>query len=280
MNILEEFLQNKRDNCSSPLTIKSYSIDLTKFLPFLLDKSLGDITVSDLETLTILNVRNKLLLAQEKENLSVSTINRRLASLKSLMSYCASTYNIHNGIKTMKSLPDTRIKEVEYIEQEQVKALINKAKSDQDIEMYYILGMLFNTGLRSAELLSLEVEMCGEDYIIVYGKGGKLRRVELNTVARDCLKTYLETFNIKQGKILNMSYVTLRRHFSKYLKKFGINCSRMHTTRRSFTTNLIEKGGVDILPDVAEMLGHSSIQTLEKHYLGSRTKKITVSLLD
>lgn len=277
MNLIEDFLKVKKDNLSSELTIKNYRIDLIQLLPLLFNKRVEEINIEDLRGVTILKVRDTLLKLQKDKNYTVTTINRRMASLKALMSHYSVLHGFPNVLHDMKAFNDTRLHEVEFIENEDVKKIVEKAKKTSP-QMYLIMGMLFNTGLRSAELLSLRAENVHEDCIIVEGKGGKMRRVELNTIAKDCLKTYLNENSRTSGVVLNMPYVTLRRHYTRFLKSCNIECSKLHTTRKSFASNLIAKGAS--LTDVSSLLGHSTTSTLEKHYLGSNTKKITVSLLD
>lgn len=277
MNLIETFLQAKKDNLSSELTIKNYRIDLVQFLPIMFNKSVEEVTIDDLKQVTILKTRDSLLKLQAQNNYTVTTINRRMASFKSMVGYYSSKYGFPNNIRQMRPLNDTRLKEVEFIENENVKRIIEKARKTSP-QMYLIMGLLFNTGLRSAELLSLKIENVHEDCIIVEGKGGRMRRVELNTIAKDCLRAYLNTTDRKQGNVLDMQYVTLRRHYTKFLKQLNIDCSKLHTTRKSFASNLIAKGAS--LTDTATLLGHSTTATLEKHYLGSNTKAMTVSLLD
>lgn len=279
LTLTEEFLKAKKENLSSQLTIKNYGIDLKQTLPLIFNKKEEDIIVEDLKFVTSLKVRKVLEKLMNDNNYSVTTINRRLASFKAFMGYFSAKYNFPNTIHSMKKFNDTRVHEIEFIPNDTVKELVKRAKAESP-KMYLIIGLLFNTGLRSAELLSLKLENVHEDCIVVEGKGGKMRRVELNAVARDCLATYLSTVDIKSGNIIQMRYETLRRQYTRFLKKQNVDCSRLHTARKSFATNLIEKGGVEVIPDVAKLLGHSSIQTLQSHYLGSSTKKLTVSLLD
>lgn len=277
MNMVEEFLKAKRENLASDLTIKNYKIDLIQFLPIVFEKELDKVQSEDLKDLTILKTREALLKLQAENNYTVTTLNRRLASFKSFCKYWCGVYNISNPLHNMKKFNDTRIHEVEFISNEDAKKIVQKAKNTSS-EMYLIMGMLFNTGLRSAELLSLTAENVHEDCIVVIGKGNKLRKVELNSIAKDCLSRYITENDIKQGALLKIPYVTLRRRYTRFLAKCNIDCSRLHTTRKSFATNLIEKGAS--LTDVSSLLGHSSTSVLEKHYLGSSTKRITVSLLD
>ena len=277
MNLVEEFLQSKRDNLSSDLTIKNYRIDLNQFLPLMFNKKVEEVTIEDLKGVTILKTRDTLLKLQKDKGYTVTTVNRRMASFKSLMSHYSARNGFPNALHDMKSLNDTRLKEIEFIANDDVKKIIEKAKRTSS-EMYLIMGLLFNTGLRSAELLSLKVENVHEDCIIVEGKGGKMRRVELNSIAKDSLKTYLEEKNKTSGNVLDLQYATLRRRYARFLKSCNIECSKLHTTRKSFASNLVAKGAS--LTDVSSLLGHSTTSTLERFYLGSNTKQLTVSLLE
>ncbi len=273
MNLVEKFLEFNRNNLASTSTVKNYGIDLRQFVPYLLGKDIDEVSIVDLQGVTMLQVRQSLEQLQEEKEYKVTTVNRRLASFRAMMMH----YDIPT-LKHMKSFNDTRLHEVEYIDNEDVKRLLNKAKS-QDTEMYYILGLLFNTGLRSAELLSLRVENIHENCIIVEGKGGKMRKIELNSIAKECISTHLANLpSTMTGTVLNMRYETLRRHYTGFLKDCGIDCSKLHTTRKSFASNLIARGAS--LTDTAQLLGHSTTATLEKHYLGSKTKTMTVGLLD
>lgn len=279
MTVTEEFLKAKKENLSSKLTIKNYSIDLKQTLPLIFNKREEDIVIDDLKTVTSLKVRKVLENLMQEKGYTVTTINRRLASFKAFMGYFSARYNFPNTIHSMKKFNDTRVHEIEFIPNDTVKVLTSRAK-EVSPKMYLIIGLLFNTGLRSAELLTLTRENIHDDCIVVEGKGGKMRRVDLNSTAKECIDYYLSHNNVKSGVMLPMRYETLRRNYSSFLKKNNIDCSRLHTARKSFATNLIQKGGVDVIPDVAKLLGHSSIQTLQSHYLGSSTRKLTVNLLD
>lgn len=279
MTITEQFLQAKKENLASQLTIKNYNIDLKQLLPRLFNKKEEEITVDDLKTITTLKLRDTLEQLRKENNYTVTTINRRLASFKALMSYYSRLYSFPNTVHEMKAFNDTRLHEIEFIPNDDVKKVVEKAKL-HSTKMYLIMGLLFNTGLRSAELLTLKVENIHEDCIIVEGKGGKMRRVDLNQTAKDCLTLYLKENPQTQGVLLPMRYETLRRQYASFLKKCNIDCSRVHTARKSFATNLIQKGGIDVIPDVSKLLGHSDISTVQKHYLGSSTRSLTVNLLN
>ena len=279
MTITEQFLKAKKENLASQLTIKNYGIDLKQLLPRLFNKKEEEITIDDLKSITTLKLRDTLEQLRKENNYTVTTINRRLASFKALMSYYSRLYGFPNTVHEMKAFNDTRLHEIEFIPNDDVKRVVEKAKL-HSTKMYLIMGLLFNTGLRSAELLSLKRENVHEDCIIVEGKGGKMRRVDLNQTAKDCLTLYLKENPQTQGILLPMRYETLRRQYASFLKKCNIDCSRVHTARKSFATNLIQKGGIDVIPDVSKLLGHSDISTVQKHYLGSSTRSLTVNLLN
>ncbi|MBI4262703.1 tyrosine-type recombinase/integrase [Candidatus Uhrbacteria bacterium] len=140
-----------------------------------------------------------------------------------------------------------------------------------------MLEMLFSTGLRVAELVSVKrVEMNpkkGE--LTVRGKGGKVRLVFLSDVAREWLQKYLDKrpdlspylFARHDRRSNNAADVPLtprsvQRMVEHYARAAGIT-KRItpHTLRHSLATDLL-KNGADIRA-VQAILGHSSITTTQ-----------------
>ena len=144
-----------------------------------------------------------------------------------------------------------------------------------------ILEVLFSTGLRVSELVSLNREHVnikqGEFGII--GKGGRARVVFLTDSAKLWLQNYLDGRKdaysplfirysgpkAKEGLTNEKSRLTSRsveRMVNKYQKKAGI-LFRIgpHVLRHSFATDLLENGA-DIR-SVQEMLGHKNISTTQ-----------------
>jgi site-specific recombinase XerD len=157
-----------------------------------------------------------------------------------------------------------------------------------------ILEVLFSTGLRVSELVSLNREQVniesGEFGVI--GKGGKARVVFLSKKAKEWLKKYLEKRNdpysplfirysgpkAKEGltnEKLRLSVRSVERMIDKYRKKAGI-LFRIgpHVLRHSFASDLLSHGAD--LRSVQEMLGHKNISTTQiyTHVTNTRLREI------
>jgi site-specific recombinase XerD len=154
-------------------------------------------------------------------------------------------------------------------------------KDEQGLRDRTILEVLFSTGLRVSELVSLNREQAniqsGEFGVI--GKGGKARVVFLSKHAKEWLSLYLtkrsDPYNPlfirysgpkgKEGltdERLRLSVRSIERMIDKYRKKAGI-LFRIgpHILRHSYATDLLQHGAD--LRSVQEMLGHKNIATTQ-----------------
>lgn len=140
-----------------------------------------------------------------------------------------------------------------------------------------IIEVLYSCGLRVSELIELKITQCHfeEGYIMVVGKGNKMRLVPIGKSAIKYTNIYLHEIrnhiDIKDGYedyvFLNRRGAGLSRVMVFYIVKdlaerAGVHKNiSPHTLRHSFATHLVE-GGAD-LRAVQEMLGHESIITTE-----------------
>lgn len=157
-----------------------------------------------------------------------------------------------------------------------------------------IMELLFSTGLRVSELVSLDIDnvnlVTGE--FEVMGKGRKARVVFLTDSAKDWLSKYLsmrddaysplflryagpKTNNELTDEKYRLSTRSIERLVDKYRKKAGI-ISKVspHTLRHSFATDLLSHGAD--LRSVQEMLGHKNISTTQiyTHVTNLRLKEV------
>lgn len=157
-----------------------------------------------------------------------------------------------------------------------------------------LLEVLFSTGLRVSELVSLNRDQINLDAgeFGVIGKGGKARVVFLSKKAKECLSDYLvrrdDPYRAlflryagpkpKEGltdEKLRLSVRSVERLIDKYRKKAGI-LFRIgpHVLRHSYATDLLSHGAD--LRSVQEMLGHKNISTTQiyTHVTNIRLKEI------
>lgn len=168
--------------------------------------------------------------------------------------------------KTSEVLPDT-------LTNKEVDILLNSVSGTDDLSIRNraMLELLYATGLRVSELISLKFENINleECFVKITGKGNKERLVPFGHKAKIFLERYLRV-----RKKTNSEYIFLTRlkkpisriEFWRQLKEISIKAGIMknitpHTLRHSFATHLLT-AGTDIR-FVQEMLGHSSISTTQ-----------------
>ena len=157
-----------------------------------------------------------------------------------------------------------------------------------------MLELLYATGLRVSELVTLKIEGVNLEmgYLICVGKRSKERIVPLGRDAARCVQAYLERARpLILGRRLpsgapDTLFVTARggrltrQAFWKNLKRYGLEAgilpSRLspHAIRHTFATHLLEHGAD--LRSVQKMLGHADISTTQiyTHVNRARLKRI------
>ncbi|MEQ8312098.1 MAG: tyrosine recombinase [Sphingopyxis sp.] len=138
------------------------------------------------------------------------------------------------------------------------------------IRMLLLLELLYGSGLRASELVSLprRAVAAEREYLIVRGKGGKERLVPLSQRARAALTRWLplvpdaSPWLFPSGKD-HISRVRLFQMLRELAARAGVDPSKVspHVLRHAFATHLLE-GGAD-LRALQLMLGHADIATTE-----------------
>ena len=141
-----------------------------------------------------------------------------------------------------------------------------------------ILELLFSTGLRVAELCSLNSDIdLSRDDLSVRGKGDKVRVVFLSPTAKEALKVYLKARkDMEEALFVNILTIgkkskaapsrltprSIELIMKKYAAKAGITKKvTPHVLRHSFATDLLSNGAD--LRSVQALLGHASINTTQ-----------------
>jgi len=280
---IEEFLEYLEvEKGSSPLTIRNYKHYLTRFLRWLKAEGIR-LGISDINPEVVRQYRVYLsrLTDGKKGTLSRRTQSYHVIALRSFLRWL-----IKNDIAAMSpdkiELPKITERQVKFLNGEQVDRLLNapsqstiNGKRDKSI-----LEVLFSTGLRVSELVSLDrdkVDLERREFGVI-GKGGKARVVFLSKRASDWLDGYLKARSDKikpvfirhKGKIgpkdsdedMRLSVRSVQRMIKKYVKKIKLPVEATpHVLRHSFATDLL-MAGADIR-SVQEMLGHKNIQTTQ-----------------
>lgn len=156
------------------------------------------------------------------------------------------------------------------------KAAAEGIGTPRAIRMHAMVEVLYATGLRVSELVSLPVEVAKRDdrFFIVRGKGNKERLVPLTAPARAAMKRWLEARKLQGGDASpwlfpassETGYVA-RQVFGRELKelaaKAGISSAKIspHVLRHAFASHLLQYGAD--LRTVQQLLGHADISTTQ-----------------
>jgi integrase/recombinase XerC len=118
--------------------------------------------------------------------------------------------------------------------------------------------------LRISELASLEIGNIKNGWIIVNGKGAKVRQLPLLHEVENVINEYLDIYNptkyLFEKNRASLGVPALRYKLSKLFIAHGIKATP-HRLRHSFATHLLNDGAR--ISDVSELLGHSTMATTQ-----------------
>lgn len=148
--------------------------------------------------------------------------------------------------------------------------LQRSAPTPNDLRLSALIELLYGSGLRATELVSLELRAIdvGRPFAIVRGKGSKERMVPVSEKARAAVGRWVairpqgSRWLFPSGKSF-LSRVRLFQLVKSLAAEAGIPPERVspHVLRHAFATHLLE-GGAD-LRALQTMLGHADIATTE-----------------
>ena len=267
-------------------TRAAYRRDLRKFLVFIQETlayhSLSEITKSDIIAFLAL---------QMDSGAEYSTIARNLSSIKTFYKFLVLdgflAINPAGDLETPKikrKLP--RVLSVDEVDRLMEEPNVIMPLGIRDRAM---MELMYGTGVRVSELLSLQVEDINltAGFLRCFGKGRKERIIPVNQTAIDWVQRYLARSrnllvkaNSEKNLFLNSRGSRLSRQgFFKilvgYVQSADIHKDvTPHTLRHSFATHLLENGAD--LRAVQEMLGHADISTTQiyTHLTRSRLREV------
>ncbi|MGM4894083.1 site-specific tyrosine recombinase XerD [Tardiphaga sp. 839_C3_N1_4] len=240
-----------------------------------------------------------------------TTVARRLSAIRHLFRFLLSEKirsddpaAILSGPKRGRSLPKVlSIADVDrMLVQARAQAQNAEASAQQrlrDARLYCLLEVLYATGLRVSELVSLPLTAARRDarMIVVRGKGNKERLVPLNETAKQAMAEYLAAMTELQkaqpkksaaSKWLFPSFGEsghlTRQHFARDLKELAAASGiaprlvSPHVLRHAFASHLLHNGAD--LRIVQTLLGHTDISTTQiyTHVVEERLKSLVRDL--
>lgn len=214
-----------------------------------------------------------------KEMLKPATVNRELATLKTLFTKAIQWGVLRsNPAKNVRFFKENNCR-LRYLEKEEIEKLI-KACSGR---LKPIIITALNTGMRRGEIFNLKWRDIDFQNGIIYlfdTKNGDKREIPMNSLVEKALigvRKHSESpyvFCKKDGS----TYTNIKKSFLATLSKCGIIEFRFHDLRHTFASQLV-MSGID-LNTVRELMGHRDIKmTLRYAHLSPDHKRRAVEVL-
>ncbi|HEX9188557.1 MAG TPA: tyrosine recombinase XerC [Vicinamibacteria bacterium] len=270
---IEAFLGHlERERNASPHTIRAYRTDLERLADHLRRELGREPVPEDADALAI----RGFLAALHRQGLSRSSSARRLAGLRSFLRYLCREGRLPANPARLLATPRREKRIPAVLDEAQVEALLDVPGDGlAAVRGRAILELLYATGTRCAELVSIDVGEVGLEArtVRVLGKGGRERIVLFGQRAQEALRAWLVAraglrprtdalfLNARGGRLTDRSVRTLvaRRVEQVALAR---RCSP-HTLRHSFATHLLTRGAD--LRAIQELLGHASLGTTQRY---------------
>lgn len=265
--LIERFLEMMQAEAGAAAnTIAAYGTDL-RIASETLGGRLGEAGAEELERL-----------GGEWQALARSTVARKSAALRRFYAFLADE-GLRNddpgGALPRPGSSRTLPKVLSTGDVERIFAAIAERQArvppdPRDLRLLALVELLYGSGLRATELVSLPRNAIHPDrpYLILKGKGGRERLVPISDRARAAVAAWRDHVAIDRAWLFpsgkkHLSRVRLYQLMRALAAEAGIPPDRVspHVLRHAFATHLLE-GGAD-LRALQAMLGHADIATTE-----------------
>lgn len=246
-------------------------------------KKLETFAINDLQEISPIDISyenlQEYIYQLSKNKISERSQARGISSIKAFFKFLLEEESRDNNPASLLEGPKLGLYLPDTLSIDDIDRIIENIDKKTDIgkRNQCIVEVLYGCGLRVSELVDLKISNVNfkEEYIIVEGKGEKVRLVPLAKSTAECIENYITNIrsknkiNKKFEDILflnrrgtNMSRVIVFIIIKELTQKAGITKSiSPHTFRHSFATHLLQNGAD--LRFIQEMLGHSSITTTQ-----------------
>ena len=264
---------NTEKNLTKP-SIDSYKNDLKGFYSFLKKNkySLSSCTYDNL-VLWIELLR--------KQSFEQTTISRKISTVRQFFNFLFIERLIKVNPATNITAPKKKQALPRFLGEKDIKKILNYLYVNKDsfknFQTLLLTELLYATGLRVSELVSMKLSNLNEDLnsICILGKGNKERVIPLAKITKKILSQYLSSSHYLKSKAKSgdswlfpsrMSHITRQTYYYKLKSiaiKSGLNTNKIspHMLRHAFASHML-KNGAD-LKVIQYLLGHEDISTVQ-----------------
>jgi len=259
--LLELYLSHLAARNKSSRTVKSFKSILKSFLEFMEGRHLTSVNIWDVDAF---------LARLKSRGYGDRSIYTAAVAVKRFLEYLGLKDSIRGFELPKRPQPLPR-----YLTPEEVDKMVRAAEGLRD---KVIISMLYTTGLRVSELVSVKMDDVNleERTVRVYGKGGKERIVFFDEKTGRLLQEYIGEkpegeYLFPGGRGGHMHYVSVERIVKMAAAKAGLRKKvTPHVLRHSFATYALSQG-MDIR-EIQELLGHASLRSTQIYTHVSRRR--------
>jgi integrase/recombinase XerD len=285
---LEAFLEMlAAERGAARLTLAAYRNDLIDLAGFLTTRG------AELEDADATQLHGYLAAAATRR-LAPRTLARRLSAIRQFYRFLLTDAVRSDDPTSGLDAPRLGRPLPKLLSEAEVARLIAAAEAwpnEEGVRLRCILELLYATGLRISELVTLPAAAAQRDprFLLVRGKGGKERMVPLSAPSRQALTAYLtcrQTF-LSDGKPSRFLFPSrgregflTRQRCGQLLKELALAANldparlSPHVLRHAFASHLLDHGAD--LRSVQQMLGHADIATTQiyTHVQSDRLRRL------
>ncbi len=295
--LIRKFLEHLEieKNCSK-LTIRNYEHYLGVLMEFLVNQK--GIEVPTVDDITMDSIRDfRLFLSRKKGThgeMKLVTQGYYVISLRSFLKWL-----VKNEISALEperlDVPKAKDHSLKFLDEDEMYRLLNQPlnSSKNGPRDRAILELLFSTGLRVSEMVSLDREQVNlktREFGVI-GKGGRSRVVFVTRQAAEWVDRYLKSRtdvykplfirDLRPKEVVladdkvRLTARSVQRLVKKYVRQANLPVAATpHTLRHSMATDLLQRGAD--LRSVQELLGHKNIATTQiyTHVTDARLKEV------
>lgn len=286
---ISEFLSDYAPShlTSSENTLRSYETALTLYIGYLEGKCAVTPDKFSRECFDRKHIEGWLEWLADERGCSAETCNARLSTIRAFARYLSSRSIKYVAVNTdAASIPfrKTIKKKVKGLSRNAVKAILAEPDpyKKSGLRDLTLLVLLYGTAARIDELLSVRIRnvylQAAKPYVIITGKGEKIRTLYLLPKAVGFLQLYIKKYHDEipgkdnylfyssiHGKSSKLSQQAVYKILRKYAEKAHEKCDEVpldlhaHQFRHAKATHWLEDG-MNIV-QISFLLGHSSVET-------------------